>query len=99
MKQIRSLSEFSCLSEYTRLYPNSLQVYCGNSSYNGLRQTDRLLGECLMISSLPGKASRTLFNIASLAERLKDEPGKLDIKRREFISLPNCFPLQLAIIS
>ena len=49
-----------------------------------------------MISSLPGKALRTLVDIARLAERfnkrLKAEPGKLDIKRREpgirFISLP-----------
>ena len=52
-----------------------------------------------MISSLhvPGKALRTLVDIARLAERstcvLKAEPGKLDIKRREpgtcilFISL------------
>ena len=28
-----------------------------------------LLGECLLISSLPGKASRTLVDIARLAER------------------------------
>ena len=39
-----------------------------------------ILGECLLISSLPGKALRT------------DVDGKLDIKRREpgilFISLP-----------
>ena len=27
MKQTRSLSEFSCLSEYTRLYPNKLYVF------------------------------------------------------------------------
>ena len=43
-----------------------------------------------MISSLPGKALRTLVDIARLV--LKAEPGKLDIKRREpgilFISLP-----------
>ena len=55
----------------------------------------RILGECLLISSLPGKASRTLVDIARLAEGLKcileAEPGKLDIKRCEpgilFISL------------
>ena len=44
----------------------------------------RILGECLLISSLPGKALRTLVDIARLA--------RLDIKRREpgilFISLP-----------
>ena len=27
MKQARSLSEFSCLSEYTRLYPSILTMY------------------------------------------------------------------------
>ena len=53
-------------------------------------------GECLLISSLAGKALRTLVDIARLAERFsmrsQAEPGKLDIKRREpgipFISLP-----------
>ena len=29
----------------------------------------RILGECLMISSLPGKAMRTLVDIARLAEQ------------------------------
>ena len=29
-----------------------------------------MLGECLFISSLPGKASRTLFNIVRLADQL-----------------------------
>ena len=28
----------------------------------------RILGECLLISSLPGKASKTLVDIAGLAE-------------------------------
>ena len=44
---------------------------------------------CLLISSLPGKALRTLVDSTCV---LKAEPGKLDIKRREpgilFISLP-----------
>ena len=56
----------------------------------------RILGECLLISSLPGKVLRTHVDIARLAERFnmrsQFEPGKLDIKRREpgilFISLP-----------
>ena len=39
-----------------------------------------------MISSLPGKALRTLGDIDSTSV-LKAEPGKLDIKRHEFISL------------
>ena len=30
---------------------------------------ERILGECLLISSLPGKALRTLVDIARLAER------------------------------
>ena len=48
------------------------------------------------MSSLPGKALRTLVDIARLAERFnmhsQSQPGKLDIKRYEpgilFISLP-----------
>ena len=54
-----------------------------------------ILGECILLSSLPGKALRTLVDIAlvdiaRLAERfnmrdstcvLKAEPGKLDIIR------------------
>ena len=40
-----------------------------------------------MISCLPGKGSRTLVDIATLAidstSVLKAEPGKLDIKRRD----------------
>ena len=34
-----------------------------------LAELQRLLGECLLISSLPGKALRTLVDIARLAER------------------------------
>ena len=44
-----------------------------------------LLGECLLISSLTGKALRTLVDIARLAE--------LDIKRRE-PGILYCFSLQ-----
>ena len=36
---------------------------------------NRILDECVLISSLPGKALRTLVDIARLAE-----PGKLDLK-------------------
>ena len=55
----------------------------------------RILGECLLISSLPGKASRTLDDIARLASIcvLKAESGTLDTKIHEpgnlFISLPS----------
>ena len=46
----------------------------------------RILGECLLISSLSGKALRTLVDIGRLAEGfnsvLEAQPGKLDIKRR-----------------
>ena len=60
-----------------------------------------------LISSLPGKALRTLVDIARLAERFnkrfKAEPGKLDIKRREpgilFISLPIVSLFKLAIMT
>ena len=57
---------------------------------------ERILGECLLISSLPGKALRTLLTSRGLPSDLtcvlKAEPGKLYIKRRErqcilFISL------------
>ena len=55
----------------------------------------RILGECLLISSLPGKALRMLVDITRLDKRstcvLKAQPGKLVIKRRKtsvlFISL------------
>ena len=47
----------------------------------------RILGECLLISSLPGKALRTLVELRGLPSDstcvLKAEPGKLDIKRRK----------------
>ena len=68
----------------------------------------RILGECLLISSLPGKALRTLVDIARLPSNstsiLKAEPGKLDIKRREpssilFISLPIVSLFKLAIMT
>ena len=65
------------------------------------------LGECLLISSLPGKASRTLVDIARLASDstcpLEAELGKLDIKRREpgilFISLQVDSLFKLAIMT
>ena len=45
---------------------------------------ERILGECLLISSLPGKASITLVESRGLLSDstcvLKTEPGKLDIK-------------------
>ena len=53
---------------------------------------------CLLISSLPGKALRTLVDSARLAE-----PGKLDIKRSEpgiiLISLPIVSLFKLAIMT
>ena len=58
---------------------------------------ERILGECLLISSLPGKALR-----GALIVRLA-EPGKLDIKRREpgilFISLQVLSLFKLAIMT
>ena len=42
-----------------KLQKNKMEVNC---KY-------RVLGECLLISSLPGKALRTLVDIARLAER------------------------------
>ena len=46
---------------------------------------ERKLGECLLISSLPDKASRTLVGLQGFRSDstcvLKAEPGKLDIKR------------------
>ena len=34
-----------------------------------LAQIERILGECLLISSSPGKALRMLFDVARLPER------------------------------
>ena len=49
----------------------------------------RILGECLLISSLPGKALRTFVDLTCV---LKAEPRKLEIKRRKpgflLVSLP-----------
>ena len=63
----------------------------------------RILGECLLISSLRGKAMRTLVKSRGLPSDstciLKVEPGKLCIKKREpgipFISLPVGSPFKL----
>ena len=61
-----------------------------------------ILGECLLISSLPCKALRTLVDIMRLAEQF-NMPGKLDIKRCEpgilFISLPIVSLFKLAIMT
>ena len=56
----------------------------------------RILGEGLLISSLPGKALRKLLTSRGLLSEstfvLEAEPGKLDIKRHKpgilFINLP-----------
>ena len=48
-------------------------------------EVKRILGESLLISSLPGKALRTLVESRGLPSNstcnLEAEPGKLDIKR------------------
>ena len=66
-----------------------------------------MLGECHLISSLPGKALRTLVDIARLAHIstcvLKAEPDKLDIKRSDlgilFISLPIVLLFKVVIMT
>ena len=73
-----------------------LVAYVEGSPVYAQRPKYRILGEYLLISSLPGKALRTPVDIARLANDstwvLKAEPSKIDIKRREpgilFISLP-----------
>ena len=52
------------------------------------------MGECLLISSLPGEALRTLVDIARLADR-RHEPGILHV----FISLPIVLLFKLAIMT
>ena len=51
----------------------------------------KILDECLLISSLPGKAPRMLSDSTCILEA---EPGKADIKRRQpvilLISLQVC---------
>ena len=85
--------------------PKTGYVFCDSSSQcNGWFCTWRILGECLLISSLPGKALRTHVDIARLATCvLNAKPGKLDIKRREpgilFISLPIVSIFKLAIMT
>ena len=60
---------------------------------------NRIPGSRLLISSLPGKALRTLVDIASDSTCvLKAEPGKLDIKRHSpsILHLPVVFPSTVA---
>ena len=67
----------------------------------------RILGECLLISSLPGKTLKTLVELRGLPSDLicvlKVEPGKLDIKRPKhavlLISLPIGSLFKLAIMT
>ena len=44
-------------------------IFKGESNIIKKAKKKRILGECLLISSLPGKASRMLVDIARLAER------------------------------
>ena len=58
---------------------------CTSSLINiQLKNKLRILGEHLLISSLPGKALRTFVDIARLVERstwvLKAKPGKFDTR-------------------
>ena len=59
----------------------------------------RILNECLLISSLPGKASRKLGESRGLLSDstciLEAEPGKLDIKRGE----PGILSISLSVVS
>ena len=81
---------------------------CLNSSLGEyLANKKRILGECLLISSIPCKGFRTLVESRGLPSDstcvLEVEPGKLDVKRRElsilFINLPICLLFKLAIIT
>ena len=73
----------------------------------GYVETDRIQGECLLKSSLPDKASRTLVELRGLLSDstcvLKAEPGKRDIKRDDpyilFISLHVGSFVKLAIMT
>ena len=66
-----------------------------------------MLGECLLISSLPGNTSRMLVELRGLLSDsncvLEAEPGKLDIKRCKpgilFISLQVGSLFKLAIMA
>ena len=65
---------------------------------------ERILGECLLISSLPGKALRMLVHIANSTCIFKAGPGKLDIKKPRkpgilFISLLIVSLFKLAIVT
>ena len=61
-----------------------------NPCYNE-EDTKRILGECLFISSLPGKVLRTLVDIARLAERFD--------KRSQKPSMVNVISIGLPIVS
>ena len=53
-----------------------------------------------MILSIPGKALRMLVDIARLGERLnkvlKAEPGKLGVKRHEFVFYLSVYKLKVS---
>ena len=46
----------------------NVSLICGHEEFPMMYRW-RIPGECLLISSLPGKALRTLVDIASLADR------------------------------
>ena len=75
--------------------------------FDEFSHSQRILGERLLISSLPGQGFENACQIARLAEQFdmgfEAEPGKLDIKRRKsgilFISLPIGSLFKLAIMT
>ena len=54
----------ACLFKYISVAAFHICAECGEDAAK-----KRILGECLLISSLPGKVLRTLVDIARLAER------------------------------
>ena len=64
--------------------------------------TGRAVGECLLMSSLPGKSLRMLVDRQGLPSDstcvLKAEPGKLNIKRF-YLSVYLLFLFKLAILT
>ena len=62
-------SVFLYLSASLRPICNQLATKARRYTRQLAFDTERILGECLLISSVPGKALRTLVDIARLAER------------------------------
>ena len=105
-KKINTILCLQQLAFNNNFMPKNLLIW---TLVNRYANKYRILGECLLIPSLPGKAFRTHVDIERLAERermltsrglpsdstcfLNAEPGKLDIKDANLVFYLSVYPL------